>query len=41
MEATITRKVVSPEGEEEYLRVTVGQVGERVVATPLPAARAC
>ncbi|MEJ5197923.1 MAG: substrate-binding domain-containing protein [Anaerolineae bacterium] len=34
--ATITRKVVSPEGEEEFLRVTVGQVGERVVATPLP-----
>ncbi|MGC8781526.1 MAG: molybdopterin biosynthesis protein, partial [Anaerolineae bacterium] len=36
IEATITRKVVSPEGEEEFLRVTVGQVGERVVATPLP-----
>lgn len=35
IEATLTRKVVSPEGEEEYLRVTVGQVGERVVATPL------
>lgn len=34
--AIITRKVVSPEGEEEFLRVTVGQVGERVVATPLP-----
>jgi putative molybdopterin biosynthesis protein len=34
--ATLTRKVVSPEGEEEFLRVTVGQVGERVVATPLP-----
>lgn len=36
VEATLTRKVISPEGEEEYLRVTVGQVGERVVATPLP-----
>jgi putative molybdopterin biosynthesis protein len=36
VEATLTRKVVSPEGEEEYLRVTVGQVGDRVVATPLP-----
>jgi len=34
--ATLARKVVSPEGEEEFLRVTVGQVGERVVATPLP-----
>ena len=41
VQATITRKVVSPEGDEEFLRVTVGQVGERVVATPLPAARAC
>lgn len=36
VEATLTRKVVSPEGEEEFLRVTVGQVGERMVATPLP-----
>jgi putative molybdopterin biosynthesis protein len=36
VDATLTRKVVSPEGEEEYLRVTVGQVGERIVATPLP-----
>ena len=36
VDATLTRKVVSPEGEEEYLRVTVGQVGERMVATPLP-----
>ncbi len=36
VEATLTRKVVSPDGEEEYLRVTVGKVGERLVATPLP-----
>jgi putative molybdopterin biosynthesis protein len=36
VEASITRKVVSPEGDEEFLRVTVGQVGDRVVATPLP-----
>ena len=35
IDATITRKVVSPEGDEEFLRVSVGQVGERVVATPL------
>ena len=35
IDATITRKVVSPEGDEEFLRVTIGQVGERVVATPL------
>lgn len=34
--ATMTRKVTSPEGEEEFLRVTVGQVGDRIVATPLP-----
>jgi putative molybdopterin biosynthesis protein len=34
--ATLTRKVVSPMGEEEFMRVTVGQVGERIVATPLP-----
>ncbi len=36
IEATLTRKVVSPQGEEEFLRVTVGQVGGRMVATPLP-----
>ena len=35
VQAAITRKVVSPEGDEEFLRVTVGQVGERVVASPL------
>jgi putative molybdopterin biosynthesis protein len=32
----MTRKVVSPAGDEEFLRVTVGRVGERVVASPLP-----
>jgi len=35
LEATLTRKVLSPLGDDEYLRVTVGQVGERSVATPL------
>jgi putative molybdopterin biosynthesis protein len=35
LEAVITRKVLSPLGDDEYLRVTVGKVGERVVATPL------
>jgi putative molybdopterin biosynthesis protein len=35
MRATITRKVLSPMGEEEFLRVKLGRVGERVVATPL------
>lgn len=33
--ATMTRKVLSPMGEDEFMRVTLGQVGERVVATPL------
>ena len=33
--ATLTQKVHSPMGEDEFLRVTVGQVGERLVATPL------
>ena len=35
LEAVITRKVLSPIGDDEYLRVTVGRVGSRVVATPL------
>lgn len=33
--ATLTRKILSPMGDDEYVRVTVGQVGTRVVATPL------
>ena len=39
--AAITRKVVSPEGEEEFLRVTVGQVGERWWRRRSRAVRAC
>jgi putative molybdopterin biosynthesis protein len=35
MTATITRKILSPLGDDEYVRVTVGRVGERIVATPL------
>ncbi len=35
VEATLTRKTLSPLGEDHFLRVTVGQVGERFVATPL------
>ncbi len=35
MEAVITRKVHSSMGDDEYLRVTVGRVGDRVVAAPL------
>ena len=35
VEAAVSRRVLSPIGDDEFLRVTVGQVGERVVATPL------
>ena len=35
IQATITRKTLSPLGEDEFLRVTVGRVGEKVVTTPL------
>jgi len=34
--ATLTRKLASPMGEDHYVRVTLGKVGERVVAAPLP-----
>jgi putative molybdopterin biosynthesis protein len=33
--AQISRKVLSPMGEDEYMRVKVGKVGERMIATPL------
>jgi len=36
LQATLTCKVFSPAGTEEFLRLVVGQIGERVVATPLP-----
>jgi putative molybdopterin biosynthesis protein len=35
VKATITRKLLSPMGEEEYVRVKLGQVGERLMAAPL------
>lgn len=35
VQAFLTQKVYSPMGEDEFLRVLVGQVGERLVATPL------
>jgi putative molybdopterin biosynthesis protein len=35
LQATLTRKVFSPAGEDEFLRVAVGQVGVRAVVTPL------
>jgi putative molybdopterin biosynthesis protein len=36
IEAAMNRKVTSPAGDDEYLRVVVGQVGDRVLAAPLP-----
>lgn len=33
--AGITRKVLSPLGEDEFLRVKLGKVGDRLVATPV------
>jgi putative molybdopterin biosynthesis protein len=33
--AVITRKVHSSMGDDEYLRVTVGRVGDRIIAAPL------
>ena len=35
VEATMTRKVLSPMGEDEFLRVKLGKVGDRLVATPI------
>lgn len=33
--ARLSRKVVSPAGEDEYLRVRLGRVGPKMVATPI------
>ena len=35
MRATMTRKVLSPLGDDEFMRVAVGRVGNRTVAAPL------
>jgi putative molybdopterin biosynthesis protein len=35
VEAIVTRKLLSPMGEDEFVRVTLGRVGDRLVATPL------
>jgi putative molybdopterin biosynthesis protein len=34
--AELTRKINSPAGDEDYVRVAVGKVGERLLAAPLP-----
>ncbi len=33
--ATITRKTVSPSGDEDYVRVAAGKVGDKLLAAPL------
>ena len=35
MQAAITRKVLSPMGQDEFMRVKLGKVGDKTVATPL------
>lgn len=35
IDAALTRKVTSPPGDDDYLRVVVGKVGERTLAAPL------
>jgi putative molybdopterin biosynthesis protein len=35
VEAVLTRKITSPAGDDDYVRVVVGQVGERLLAAPL------
>ena len=35
MPAVFSRKLLSPIGEDEFVRVTLGQVDDRVIATPL------
>jgi putative molybdopterin biosynthesis protein len=33
--ATLTRKIVSPAGDDDFVRVVVGKVGEKLLAAPL------
>ena len=35
IKATLTRKIISPPGDDDYIRVNVGKVGEQVLAAPL------
>jgi putative molybdopterin biosynthesis protein len=35
VQATLTRKVTSPGGDDDYMRVAVGRVGEKLLAAPL------
>lgn len=40
LQGKITRKLLSPMGEDEWVRVTAGKVGDQIVAAPLSRARA-
>ncbi|MBN1284843.1 MAG: molybdopterin biosynthesis protein [Anaerolineae bacterium] len=35
LQAVLSRKVLSPTGDDEFMRVTVGQVGDQTIAAPL------
>lgn len=35
LQATMTRKLTSPTGDDDFIRVTLAQVGERLLAAPL------
>lgn len=35
VQATLTRKVTSPAGDDDYMRVVVGRVGDKLLAAPL------
>lgn len=35
IKATLTRKITSPAGDDDYMRVAVGRVGEKILAAPL------
>ncbi|MEE9187809.1 MAG: molybdopterin biosynthesis protein, partial [Anaerolineales bacterium] len=35
IKATLTRKITSPAGDDDFIRVAVGRVGERILAAPL------
>ncbi len=35
MQAVVSRKISSPMGQDEFIRVALGKIGERIIATPL------
>jgi putative molybdopterin biosynthesis protein len=35
IQAVVSRKISSPIGQDEYIRVALGKIGDRIVATPL------